>query len=290
MTTDIGKQEKSTDNIETALQETHICAQDSGEDMQESKIESSVFASVNEKCPPPSPGTPPPMLSRTGDDKANTPQSALFAAINAAGSDISKVLKKSDKAVERNGCSTTTEAPSRKPQNAHDAKTTLKASQASGVPKCSLKGGKTWEIEYQSSNRDLSIEVTDKKQSVYIYCCENSLIKINQKCNSITVDSCKKCDVIFESVLSTCTVVNCNSLQLQVNKQAPSIAVDKTDGLNVFLPSAVVSETQIVTAKSSSVNVTVINDEEDPVEVPLPEQFVNKYINGRWITEPVRHE
>lgn len=85
-------------------------------------------------------------------------------------------------------------------------------------------------------------------------------------------------------------MVNCRSVQLQVEKQAPSVTIDKTDGANIFIPSSIVSETQVVTAKSSSVNVTVTNDEEDPVEFPLPEQFINKYVDGRWITEPVRHE
>lgn len=85
-------------------------------------------------------------------------------------------------------------------------------------------------------------------------------------------------------------MVNCHSVQLQVEKQAPSVAIDKTDGVNFFVPSDIVSETQVVTAKSSSINVTVTNDEEDPIEFPLPEQFINKYVGGRWITEPVRHE
>ena len=47
---------------------------------------------------------------------------------------------------------------------------------------------------------------------------------------------------------------------------------------------------EILTAKSSEVNVIQIQAEgQDPVEHALPEQFVSRLVNGRFVTEAVSH-
>lgn len=47
----------------------------------------------------------------------------------------------------------------------------------------------------------------------------------------------------------------------------------------------------ITTAKSSEVNVIIPGPSpaDDPVEAPIPEQFVSLYVGGRWVTKPVDH-
>ena len=46
----------------------------------------------------------------------------------------------------------------------------------------------------------------------------------------------------------------------------------------------------ITTAKSSAINVVVpSSDNSDPVELPVPEQFVSTIQNGRLLTEAVSH-
>jgi adenylyl cyclase-associated protein len=293
MASAIGRLEKVTERIESALERAKLSAMEEQEQFKGAPTKAVPTQRSSNGSAPPPPGPPPPPLAKTSSDhepSESSAHSALFAAINSAGTDITKNLKKVTKAEKGQG-DTSQESKDSLPSKAPaKSKAISKASQPSGEPKCYLKDGKTWSIEYQNSNYNIEVEVTDKKQSVYIYRCNDSVVKVTGKCNSITIDSCNKCGVVFESSLSTCTVVNCRSVQLQVEKQAPSVTIDKTDGANIFIPSSIVSETQVVTAKSSSVNVTVTNDEEDPVEFPLPEQFINKYVDGRWITEPVRHE
>lgn len=41
--------------------------------------------------------------------------------------------------------------------------------------------------EYQVGNRDIVIDIKDIKETVYIFRCENSLIRINGKVNSIAI-------------------------------------------------------------------------------------------------------
>ncbi|GJQ08271.1 hypothetical protein GpartN1_g62.t1 [Galdieria partita] len=293
MASAIGRLEEVTKRIESALERAKLSSMEDNEESQKAPKRSATPQKSSSNGAPPPPGPPPPPLAKTSSDQESaesSTHSALFAAINSAGTDITKSLKKAVKPEKQEG------ETSQQPKDLAQAKVTSKpkfaqkTSQHSGEPKLYLKDGKTWTIEYQNSNYNLQVEVSDKKHSVYIYRCLDSVVKVVGKCNSITIDSCNKCGVVFESALSTCTLVNCNSVQLQVEKQAPSVAIDKTDGANIFIPSNIVSETQVVTAKSSSINVTVTNEDEDPVEFPLPEQFVNKYVGGRWITEPVRHE
>lgn len=59
----------------------------------------------------------------------------------------------------------------------------------------------------------------------------------------------------------------------------------------MYLAAASAGDTDITTAKSSSVNITVpgASEEDEPVEVPVPEQFVTRLVNGKWATHPVSH-
>ena len=60
-------------------------------------------------------------------------------------------------------------------------------------------------------------------------------------------------------------------------------------GWQIFLSESSVG-VEILTAKSSEVNVSLLQaDGEEPTEHALPEQFVSRFVNGRFITEPVSH-
>ena len=65
---------------------------------------------------------------------------------------------------------------------------------------------------------------------------------------------------------------------VQVLGKVPTVSVDKTDGCQMFLNKESV-EAEIVTAKSSEMNVLIPNGE-DFIEMPIPEQF-KTLIKGR---------
>jgi adenylyl cyclase-associated protein len=71
---------------------------------------------------------------------------------------------------------------------------------------------------------------------------------------------------------------------------APTIAVDNTNGCQLYLSKESLAAS-ITTAKSSEINVLVpgATDDSDPVEHALPEQFVNVYKEGQFVTSPVSH-
>lgn len=50
----------------------------------------------------------------------------------------------------------------------------------------------------------------------YMFKCENSTLTVKGKVNGIVVDSCKKCSILFENLVSSIEFVNCQSVQMQV--------------------------------------------------------------------------
>jgi len=154
-----------------------------------------------------------------------------------------------------------------------------------GPPKCEYQDrGCKWNVENQTKDTCeggvCKVEVTDVKQQVYIYKCENVTIQIIGKCKSVILDSCTKCGVVFDNVISACEVVNCKRVQVQATGACPSFSIDKTDGIVVHLSNEAISESSFVTSKSSEMNVSWPDDAGEIKEAPIPEQFMHKMVNG----------
>ena len=68
-------------------------------------------------------------------------------------------------------------------------------------------------------------------------------------------DKCKKTGVVFESVVSTVDVIN--SSDVKVQGAAPSFSIDGTSGAILYLSPYAPGNTEVVTSKSSEVNLVV---------------------------------
>ena len=99
-------------------------------------------------------------------------------------------------------------------------------------PKCELVGGKKWEIEHQVKNQACNIE-SEVKQVVYVYQCVDSVIQVSGKANAITLDGCKKCAIVFDSVVAGIELINCTSCKVQVLDRVMTVTVDKCSGTQV---------------------------------------------------------
>jgi len=232
--------------------------------------------------PPPPPPPPPVMLMEPtsggdGDDSTN----ALFAELNK-GSDITKSLKKVTKDMQ------THKNPNlRGNQPVKDTSNTSSTKVAAKPAKCQLVG-KKWEVENYVGNQSIEVNVTESKQSVYIFKCIDSVIVVKGKVNNIVLDNCKKCGVCFESAISSVDIVNSQSIKVQVTGSVPTVSIDKTDGCQVYL-SAEAINADIVTAKSSEMNIIIPdpkNKDGDFKEIPLPEQFKTKFDGTKMVTVP----
>ncbi|KAJ1908644.1 suppressor of rasval19 [Tieghemiomyces parasiticus] len=157
-------------------------------------------------------------------------------------------------------------------------------------PKFQLEGNK-WVVENYESGQ-LTIEITDMRQFVYIYNCQNLTVQVVGKLNAVTMDKCKKVGMVVDTVISTVDIVNSASLQFQITGRCPALLLDKVDGALVFLGSEC-HDIEITTSKTSEINISMkgegAGDDEDYKEHPVPEQLRTVVKNGRLVTVPVEH-
>ena len=138
-----------------------------------------------------------------------------------------------------------------------------------------------WIVEYFDGNEELKVTPKESKESVYVYQCTNCTLKVDGKANGITLDGCKKVAVVFDDVISSIEVINSQKIQVQVLGQCPTVAIEKTDGCQVYLSKTSISA-QFITAKSSELNVLIPGDEGEFSEHAIPEQFKTSW-NGRCL-------
>ncbi|XP_071564352.1 adenylyl cyclase-associated protein 1 isoform X2 [Temnothorax nylanderi] len=218
---------------------------------------------------------PPPPSMPIGDiaPMVNDDRSALFAQINQ-GEDITKSLKKvtSDMQTHKNPALRSGPAPFKAPTvNAAPTKTVLPANAPIDKPPVFTRDGKKWLMEYHKGE-NLVIDDVEMNNVVYVFRCQDSTLTIKGKINSIVMDSCRKSSVVFDSLVSSIEFVNCQSVQMQVLGKVPTISIDKTDGCQMYL-SAESLAVELITSKSSEMNVMVPKANGDYSEYPVPEQF-----------------
>ncbi|KAL3889665.1 hypothetical protein ACJMK2_001998 [Sinanodonta woodiana] len=240
-------------------------------------------------APPPPPGPPPPPPPATSEDTHAGPEvdrSALMKEISK-GLDVTKGLKKvtddlkthknptlriSGPAPFKKHVPVPTQKTASKPTPAHDDK----------PPVLELQN-KKWVVEYHNGNKDLVLSDTNLKQTVYMYKCTDSTLQVKGKVNSITLDNCRKVAIVFEDVVSSVEFVNCQSVQAQSLGKCPTLSIDKTDGCLIYLSKESLNA-EIVTAKSSEMNVLVPKDDGDFTEFPIPEQFKTIWNGSKFVT------
>lgn len=240
------------------------------------------------------PGAPPPPPAGFADQapKPSKPagggdMSSVFGALNKGGEVTSGLKKVTDDMKTKNRTDkdkTSSVVP------ATSAKTTTEKAPAAAAKvkpsKFALDGNK-WSVENFVGKKDIVIEETEPRHTVYIYGLQNSTVQIKGKVNSVAIDNCKRTAVVVENAISGVEVVNGTAIELQITGRAPSVAIDKTSGIQLYL-SAQGLETEITTSKSSEMNV-LFPGQDDLTELPIPEQYKTLIQNGKLVTETVQH-
>lgn len=120
--------------------------------------------------------------------------------------------------------------------------------------------------EYQKNNAGLVVENAEMNNVVYMFKCEGSTLTVKGKINSIILDSCKKCSVLFDALISSIEFVNCQNVQMQVLGKVPTVSIDKTDGVQMYLTQES-KDVAIISSKSSEMNVLLPTANNDYVSV-----------------------
>ncbi|XP_063168535.1 adenylyl cyclase-associated protein 1 [Candoia aspera] len=242
--------------------------------------------------PPPPPGPPPPPAPASPDSSsdASASRSALFAEINQ-GEAITSGLKhvSDDMKTHKNpslkslgGPVRTGPKPFMAPKPACGANVSPKLPAKKDPPVLELEG-KKWRVENQENASNLVISDTELKQVAYVYKCVNSTLRVKGKINSITLDNCKKLGLVFDDVVGIVEIINSRDTQIQVMGKVPTISINKTDGCQVYLSKNSL-DCEIVSAKSSEMNVLVPTDNGDFNEFPIPEQFKTQWNGQKLVT------
>uniref|UniRef100_A0A1W7RJJ1 Adenylyl cyclase-associated protein n=1 Tax=Agkistrodon contortrix contortrix TaxID=8713 RepID=A0A1W7RJJ1_AGKCO len=242
--------------------------------------------------PPPPPGPPPPPApaSPNAGSDSSASRSALFAQINQ-GEAITTGLKhvSDEMKTHKNPSLKSQGGPVRtgpKPFTAAKPTCTVNISSklpAKKEPPMLELEGKKWRVENQENASNLVISGTELKQVAYVYKCVNSTLRIQGKINSITLDNCKKLGLVFDDVVGIVEIINSRDVQIQVMGKVPTISINKTDGCQVYLSKSSL-ECEIVSAKSSEMNVLVPTDNGDFNEFPVPEQFKTQWNGQKLVT------
>ncbi len=143
-------------------------------------------------------------------------------------------------------------------------------------PVCEIQRS-NWVVEnYVNHQGVLKLDNCDMKQIVYISKCSNSTIYVDCKVKSITLDGCKRVNLIVNSVISSVELVNSERCKVHSVNELPSLCIDKCSGVTVTLsPSSLNCE--ITSSKSSEMNVAIpIGTDGDYKEIPIPEQYVHR--------------
>ncbi|XP_062925972.1 adenylyl cyclase-associated protein 2-like isoform X1 [Mobula hypostoma] len=232
--------------------------------------------------PPPPPGPPPVLSSETPKDEA---RSQLFAQLNQ-GEGITKGLRHvaDEQKTHKNPNLRSQSGPVNSPSKTCSPSPTSPMSplQQPRTPMLALEG-KKWRVEYQQNENNLVISEAELKHVAYIYKCNSSVLKIQGKINSITIDSCKKLGLVFENVVGIVEIINSRNVEIQVMGKVPTISINKTEGCHIYLSEESLA-CEIISAKSSEMNI-LIPQGEDYKEYPVPEQFKTTWNGTKLCTE-----
>ncbi|XP_029022547.1 adenylyl cyclase-associated protein 1 [Betta splendens] len=240
--------------------------------------------------PPPPPGPPPPPMDvsapSSGGGDSGEDRNALFASINK-GSDITKGLKhvSDDQKTHKNPNLRGQSGPVRtgpKPFSSSPRPAASAAPTRTLPPVLELEG-KKWKVENHEGAQDLVISDTELKQVVYAFKCNKSTLQVKGKINSITLDNCKKSGLVFDDVVGIVEVINCKDVKIQVLGKVPTISINKTDGCHVYLSKDSLA-CEIISAKSSEMNILVPNKNGEFTELPVPEQFKTVWDGHKLVT------
>ncbi|KAL8293126.1 hypothetical protein RQP46_000820 [Phenoliferia psychrophenolica] len=157
-------------------------------------------------------------------------------------------------------------------------------------PKTALEG-KKWSIENHENNPMILIDQTEISQIIDIFNVKSSTIQIKGKVNAVSLVNCTKVSILLDSTVSSLAISASPSFTVQILGKVPTILVDGTDGGQVYL-SRESLDVEIVTAKSSSINISLpVEGEEDGIyeERAVPEQLKTVVKDGKLVTTVVEH-
>lgn len=160
-----------------------------------------------------------------------------------------------------------------------------------GNPIFEMKGA-NWFVENQQNVNTLEVKDLKMQNAVYIGTSYNIVTKITGKPKSVNLNNCVNTIIYVDNILSTIEITNCERCTIYILKSCPTVAIDKSKGIIINLTSeASTNPPDLVTSNISECNLQVPGDKEDQdiLEIPLPEQYLSKFANKSLVTTTIKH-
>ena len=95
---------------------------------------------------------------------------------------------------------------------------------------------------------------------------------------------------MIDSAVSSFSITSSPSFEVQINGTVPTVQIDTTDSGQVYLSKECMDMVEIITSKTSSINISVPTGEGgDFEERPVSEQMRSRIVKGKLVTEIVEH-
>jgi len=144
-------------------------------------------------------------------------------------------------------------------------------------PNCQLQSDRDWVVEnYENHKETIELKDLKIKHNVCVRDCDGVTVKVNGKVNNASIDRCANTNIVLQDMISTVELIHCERTSVQVLGNAPSFAIDNSNGITLYL-SAEGKNCKISTAKCGEINVSFPSSKnsDDWIEKPIPEQFVS---------------
>lgn len=145
--------------------------------------------------------------------------------------------------------------------------------------------GVSWVFQDFERNPNLILEEaeTGMTKGVMLDRLNDCTVVIKGKVKNILITTCRKLTVQCQSVVASTEIVACKGLKLQTLGLLPSVAIDGSDGVQIFLNAESKAECVFATSKSSDMTVSFPHTDGsgDWVELPIPHQFVHHFQGDR---------
>ena len=150
--------------------------------------------------------------------------------------------------------------------------------------------GISWIFEHFENDKtmELSAEDAGMKKAVMIDNCLNCVIQIKGKVKNVVVSGCKGTSIVCQDVVSGIEFINCAKMQVQSTGLVPSVSIDKTDGIQIYITREALKDIMFSTSKSADMNIVApgANPGDDYIEMPIPHQYVHRIVNGKITCAP----
>jgi len=156
-------------------------------------------------------------------------------------------------------------------------------------------GKEKWTVTGVHGSKDapilVEVKITNPKEKVFIEKSAFAVVTVIGKCAVVVISQLENSGVIVDGVVSGIEVVNSSKLQIEAKGPLPQVQIDKVNSASVILTSPDSRAASIITSLSSTINIVVpgATDDDDPVELAVPEQFVSKVVGKKLTTSFADH-